>query len=379
MNEPRPDRSLPANWGAPGVNQQEEFLFHFNRGGDLLRRGREDEARFHLEQAARLAPDNAQCRNLLGLLAFRQGRLEEAISIYDGLLERYPGDESLSVNLATALIKLGQVERAELLLSAVLQQNPSHQRAAAMLQALHRQDGEEPARDSPAPLSGEPAAKPGPAGWPEPFRKPYEPVAADGASQQQVTAVARAGPFVVEAGGLLVEGSASFCCRLEHLALVEGEPEYQTLRKRYQGQDTKWLFGSGPRVMCRVQGLRRAFFLPPPGGGYQVVELAAEDGFWREERVVAFAGERQWENGRLMIGQGGGMDVFHLAGPAALVLDSHRARWFALDPGQPLRVRMASLVGWRGELEPSLLQQQAGDEDTWVLFQGRGAVLLGNP
>ena len=382
MSETDPGQSTPSAsaWDAPGENREEEFLFHFNRGGDLLQRGREDEARFHLEQAARLEPGNAKCQNLLGLLAYRQDRLEEAISIYDGLLERYPGDESLSLNLATVLIKAGQSARAEELLSTLLENNPSHRRAQAMLQALRGKDGQERAPGAVLPASGERAEGLGPMDWQEPFRRQGSATAGESGNEQPEAAVTRAGPFIVEPAGLLVEGVEDFCCRLDHLVQVQGEFEYQPLRKRYRGRDTRWLFGGGSRVMCRVQGLHRAFFISPPGGGYQLVELAAEAGFFREENVIAFAGGRQWENGRLRAGgDGNDMHVFHMTGPGVLVLACRRGRWFPVAEEQPLRVKMSALLGWRGELEPSLLQQQVGHEDVWALLQGRGAVLLGNP
>ena len=104
----------------------DDFLFHLVQGGGLMRSGRMVEAKEHLEKAFSLKPDNARGQNMLGLVYFKLGLYQRAIDIGRSLIERYPEDVTLKVNLAMIQLKAGQLEQAEGSLQAALLLDADH-------------------------------------------------------------------------------------------------------------------------------------------------------------------------------------------------------------------------------------------------------------
>src|SRR5712691_2375124 len=70
------DRDSAAPLQAPF--DQGVFLLHYNRGREAFQEGRFAEARRDLEHAQKLRPDDSDVLNLLGLILFKQGKLEDA-------------------------------------------------------------------------------------------------------------------------------------------------------------------------------------------------------------------------------------------------------------------------------------------------------------
>ncbi len=104
----------------------DDFLFHLVQGGELMRSGRMVEAKEHLEKAVSLKPDNARGQNMLGLVYFKLGLYQRAIDIGRSLIERYPEDVTLHVNLAMIHLKIGQLEQAEQVLHGALALEAEH-------------------------------------------------------------------------------------------------------------------------------------------------------------------------------------------------------------------------------------------------------------
>ncbi|MEC7525743.1 MAG: tetratricopeptide repeat protein [Myxococcota bacterium] len=107
----------------------EDFLFHLSRGSELLMQNRVVEAKEELETALSHRPQDAQSQDLLAGVYFRLGVYPTAIQIWRALLEEFPEDLTLCVNLGLSLFKTGQPEEARDYLQQALELDPDHERA----------------------------------------------------------------------------------------------------------------------------------------------------------------------------------------------------------------------------------------------------------
>jgi uncharacterized protein (AIM24 family) len=90
------------------------FLKHFNKGKALYEEKRFEEAEGELEEAYLLRPRDQNVLNLLGLVYFRQEKLEKAEEVYRKLAAESPEIPVLFQNLGLIHFKLGRLEEAEL-------------------------------------------------------------------------------------------------------------------------------------------------------------------------------------------------------------------------------------------------------------------------
>lgn len=124
----RRDDETPAN---------EDFLFHLSRGSELLMENRVVEAKEQLETALSFQPRDAQSQDLLAGVYFRLGVYDTAITIWSSLLEDFPNDPTLHVNMGLALFKTGQPEQAREYLERALELEPDHERSWGYLGLVH--------------------------------------------------------------------------------------------------------------------------------------------------------------------------------------------------------------------------------------------------
>src|SRR5688572_8567344 len=89
------------------------FLTHFNKGKVLYDERRYDEAERELEEAYLLRPRDQKVLNLLGLVYFRQEKLEKAEEVYRKLAAESPDAHTLFYNLGLIYFKLNRLEEAE--------------------------------------------------------------------------------------------------------------------------------------------------------------------------------------------------------------------------------------------------------------------------
>ncbi len=115
----RREDELPAN---------EDFLFHLSRGSELLMQNRVVEAKEELETALSHRPRDAQSQDLLAGVYFRLGVYPTAIRLWRSLLEDFPDDAILHVNVGLALFKTGQPHEAKAHLERALELDPDHAR-----------------------------------------------------------------------------------------------------------------------------------------------------------------------------------------------------------------------------------------------------------
>jgi len=90
------------------------FLTHFNRGKALYDERKFTEAERELEEAYLLRPRDQNVLNLLGLVYFKQDKLEKAEEVYRKLAAESPEVSILYYNLGLIHFKLNRLEEAEL-------------------------------------------------------------------------------------------------------------------------------------------------------------------------------------------------------------------------------------------------------------------------
>lgn len=96
-----------------GPFDQGLFLTHFNKGRDLYDGQRFAEAERELEEAYLLRPRDQRVLNLLGLVYFKQDKLEKAEEVYRKLAAESPDAHTLHYNLGLIYFKLNRLEDAE--------------------------------------------------------------------------------------------------------------------------------------------------------------------------------------------------------------------------------------------------------------------------
>ncbi|MGF1468575.1 MAG: tetratricopeptide repeat protein [Sandaracinaceae bacterium] len=127
----RTERGLLVRADEPPAN--EDFLFHLSRGSEYLVQDRVMEAKLELEQALAHQPLDAQGQDLLAGVYFRLGVYGTAIELWERLIEDFPEDVTLRVNVGLALLKTGQPARARQHLATAIDQDPTHARAWSYL------------------------------------------------------------------------------------------------------------------------------------------------------------------------------------------------------------------------------------------------------
>src|SRR6266571_3961221 len=96
-----------------GPFDQGLFLTHFNKGRDLYEAQKYEAAERELEEAYLLRPRDQRVLNLLGLVYFRQDKLEKAEEVYRKLVTESPDANILHYNLGLIYFKLNRLEDAE--------------------------------------------------------------------------------------------------------------------------------------------------------------------------------------------------------------------------------------------------------------------------
>src|SRR5262245_5195116 len=96
-----------------GPFDQGLFLAHFNKGKDFYDGRRYEEAERELEEAYLLRPRDPRVLNLLGLIYFKQEKLDKAEEVYRKLVAESPEAHTLHYNLGLICFKLNRMEDAE--------------------------------------------------------------------------------------------------------------------------------------------------------------------------------------------------------------------------------------------------------------------------
>jgi hypothetical protein len=111
------------------------------RGSELLKAGKLEEAQKAFRAALLLDGDNPRVLALLGLAHFRGNQFEQSRAIYEDLVERAPTDASHRLNLGLVYLKLGDGTKAINSLEASRALDPSQGRAVSYLGLAYARAG----------------------------------------------------------------------------------------------------------------------------------------------------------------------------------------------------------------------------------------------
>jgi uncharacterized protein (AIM24 family) len=403
-------RRLPSADEVEGLD--EEFLFHLNRGSELLSRGETEGARTALERAQELRPKDAKVLGLLGQAYYKLGRFGDACEVWQRLVDDNPVEPAARVNLGLANLKAKRWPEAVKQLEIALDLNSEHKKAMGYLGlALLESGNPQKAREwftktgsdqmvarcdellagRPPAHRAAPAATPDPAPEvpsPEPLRTPLpeailppRPNAGPGSGLAEWAAGRLVRPpagesFSVDGETLTVTVRGEVLVRLDGLFASRGKLGLEGEVKRFRGRATDKPFGEGTGRMHRASGdgvlLYRA-----TGRRFTVLDLAGDAGYFREEVVFGFEEPVVFENGRVP-SPTADLNLVHLRGRGRFLLAT-RATPVAVDvgPDAPLRVPLDALVGWVGNLTPRVTPLVEGDEGgvAAVELTGDGRVL----
>ena len=382
----------------------EEFLYHLNRGADLLDKGELEPARGALARASDLRPSDPKSLGLLGQSLYKLGRFDEASEVYGRLVDESPVEAAARVNLGLANLKAKRHAQAIRQLEIALDLNPDHKKAMGYLglawleqgdlsrargwferagseqmvakcdellasgeaggpgggQAPALQSWETPAE---APTLAPPGVPPGPAvapAAPESEAAASPGPSAAGAQGLAAFAVSRLvaledeGTFSLRPGLLTVPVRGEVLAREEGLLAVRGSVRLTPEMKRFRGSVTEKPFGEGARRMLRASG-QGSLLYRVRDAHLALVGLEDESAYLLEDAVFAFEAPICFENGRVASRSGQGLDLVHLSGRGRVVLAT-RGEIGALEVTRnaPLRVPLTALVGWSGAITPRI-------------------------
>lgn len=414
--------------------QDEEFLFHLNRGSELLSQGDADGARTALERALELRPRDAKVLGLLGQAHYRLAKYDDAIVAWQRLVDENPAEPAARVNLGLAFLRAKRQSQATRQLEIAIDLNPDHKKAMGYLglallesgdplrarewfvkagsdQMVARCDqvmagapatGQAPAAAAggspevdlpvevevedvgpmpgPAPLATVPVAAAGGA----PVRR-MAPAPAPGGAASEIAAFAAArmvsagggATFVVAGDTLAVQVRPAVRVRLIGLLAMRGAVEAEPEVKRFRGRQTEKPFGEASAQLHRVRGDGVLLFAR---GARCFTPLRLGDAaFFREESVFGIEDPVAFENGRVPSTGAGELNLVHVRGQGTvLVVSSGEPQALQVSPDAPLRLPVAALVGWIGSLTPRLVGLiEGGPADVLgVELSGDGKVLV---
>ncbi len=183
--------------------------------------------------------------------------------------------------------------------------------------------------------------------------------------------------FATSTGILSVQVRSAVRVRMRGLLAARGPLAATPEVKRFHGRPTEKPFGHGPSRLHRIEG--HGTLLYAMGETiFTALSLGAE-AFFREEVLFGLADSIAFENGRVPSPGAGELDLVHLRGQGAVLLATVRApRALDVSAEAPLRLPVAALVGWLGEITPRFTALFAGGppEAVAVELTGEGRVLV---
>ncbi len=404
----------------------EEFLFHLNRGSELLVRGEADPAKASLERALELRPKDPKVLGLLGQAYYRLSRFDDAARTWQRLVDDNPVEPGGRVNLGLALLKAKRHPDAVKQLEIALDLNPEHKKAMGYLglallesgnltraREWFRKAGSEqmvarcdeliasrgaapPGGSAPPPVSEQaraaepPAAvksEPTPAPDPLPTRPAaaaaHEPLAAEGEvlaawAAARVVQQPAGETFSISGGTLAVAVRGEVRVRLDGLFATRGKVGLAGEKKRFRGRPIEKPFGEGATRMHRATG-DGVLLYRTSERRFTSLELGPDAAYLREESLFGFDGGVAFENGRVPSSISAELHLVHLRGRGRFLLaTAGEPVTVDVRPGEPLKMPLAALVGWIGALTPrvcALVEDGAAPAVVAVELTGEGRVI----
>ncbi|MCP4676532.1 MAG: tetratricopeptide repeat protein [Deltaproteobacteria bacterium] len=407
----------------------EDFLAHLHRHGALTRENRSDEAQRVLEKAFDSQKDPFG-QAALGLVYFKLGIYPRALAIYRRLVDEYPGEPTLRLNLALIYLKTGQTHRAKELLEELVGLHPEYRKAHGYLGVAYQRLGEyvkaqaafekadakhmaermarfiEPEKQHEAlsatrtsTTSGTPmppaeaivaepeteksnlvkfidnaVAVPSPLSESHPTM--HEPMLASEVLSMTCLPRPISGRFLVsDSGYLLMDIDPGGFARLDGIRFVNGEGlSYKPAARRFRGRDSEELFGTAESPLFRIEGKGRLGF-HRQNGIFTALSLGDQVAYIREEFVFAFDDNLSFENGRMPSGE---EMLVHYRGLGSLVLKTPtRPESLEVTPAGGVIIPARDLVGWIGRILPKPATASPFDPSLSALeLTGEGVLLI---
>ena len=389
----------------------EEFLFHLNRGSELLVRGDAEPARASLERALELRPKDAKVLGLLGQAYYKLSRFEDAVRAWQRLVDDNPVEPAARVNLGLACLKAKRHLDAVKQLEIALDLNPEHKKAMGYLglallesgnltrardwfrkagsdqmvarcdeliagRAAATQPGEPPSSVE-AEAAPEPLRTPPPGGMPA--VRPAEPGEVLGAWAAARLVQPPAGEtFSVSPGSLSVAVRGEVRVRLDGLFATQGRVALIGEMKRFRGRSTEKAFGEGSTRMHLASGDGVLLFRTG-SRRFTALELGPDAAYLREEALFGFEDGIAFENGRVPSSISAELHLVHLRGRGRFLLaTAGEPVTVDVHPESPLKVPLSALVGWVGGLTPrvcALVEDGPAPVVVAVELTGEGRVI----
>jgi thioredoxin-like negative regulator of GroEL len=410
---------VPSPAGADEIEGiDEEFLFHLNRGSELLARTESEPARASLERALELRPKDAKVLGLLGQAYYKLSRFEDAARVWQRLVDDNPVEPAARVNLGLAFLKSKRHPDAVKQLEIALDLNPEHKKAMGYLGLALLESGNlsrardwfrkagsdqmvarcdeliagrattaQPVEAASAPGTAE--AREQAAAAPEPLRTPapggmraYRPPEGGEVlaawSEARLVHPPEGETFSVSPGALAVAIRGEVRVRLDGLFATQGRVALAGERKRFRGRPTEKPFGEGPTRMHRASGDGVLLFRTGRRR-FTALDLGPDAAYLREEALFGFEEGIAFENGRVPTSVSGELHLVHLRGRGRFLLATE-GEPVTVDvlPASPLKVPLAALVGWVGALTPRVCALVEDDETPVVVaveLTGEGRVI----
>jgi len=392
------------------------FLLHLNRARRSARASKFDEAWEELEQARALRPQDEDVLNLVSLLEFKRGRFDDAAAAARTLLAKNPSSEILRSNLGLILFKAGRLAEAETELRAAIEQAPGHLRSHLYLGLLYQMRGklglalehlrvagaksrvaeiEETLKRSPRETGGArtaatmsdtaPTARAARESAGAAPGRDFEPAFPDGDDTGPALSPASAGAEGRPLFKIRSEGGVEIASR-GVVFVRKGCVAWYSGKLRFAGEPS--FRGTSLERILRCEGTGALLVNDPGRRAYRrelngqtlVVEgsrlLAIDHGLtFRLDAIQDFRRNRRVD---LLRVHGRGSVVFSVGGPVL----THE-----VSPDLPLSISSRDLVGWTGELVPSVLDDRFLEEvmqpdiasPPKIRFEGEGVVLTEPP
>ncbi|MEZ4260996.1 MAG: tetratricopeptide repeat protein [Polyangiaceae bacterium] len=231
-----------------------------------------------------------------------------------------------------------------------------------------------------------PAILPPPSAPPPPARRPSRaesvpPVPAARLVDETAIQLPDEGSVLMHPSGLALVrlGASGFSARLEAIRATPSGSLVRVLERRSSGRTTGESFGGVASPVARVDGEGVLLLGPRPNRKLSSFLLEEEIAFVREEVLLGFASELEYENGRVTTGEGEWVAVVQLKGRGAVLTEVlGEVLSLKVTAQRGMIVRKEALLGWLGRLVPRALppgEAPAGQRGL-VSFAGEGTLIM---
>jgi uncharacterized protein (AIM24 family) len=184
--------------------------------------------------------------------------------------------------------------------------------------------------------------------------------------------------FSIAGSTLAVAVQGEVRVRLDGLFATQGKIAIAPEVKRFRGRATDKPFGEAAARMHRVTGDGVMLFRTA-GRRFTALDLGPDAAYLREESLFGFEGGIAFENGRVPSSISAELHLVHLRGRGRFLLATD-GEPVTLDvvANAPLKVPLASLVGWVGTLTPrvcALVEDSGAPVVVAVELTGEGRVI----